>query len=41
MELLTSQKMEYLLDASLQALHAESLEWIQEIDFWKDEMIFF
>jgi uncharacterized protein YfkK (UPF0435 family) len=41
MELLTSQKMEYLLEASLQTLHTESLEWIQAIDFWREEMIFF
>lgn len=41
MELLTPQKTAYLLDASLQTLHTESLEWMQEIDFWKEEVIFF
>jgi hypothetical protein len=41
MELLTYPKAEYLLDASLESLHAESLEWLKEIDFWRDEMAFF
>lgn len=41
MELLTFPKNEYLLDASLEDLHAQSQEWIKEIDFWNDEISFF
>jgi hypothetical protein len=41
MELLTQPKMEYLLDASLQELHIEGVEWMNDVDFWKDEMTFF
>ncbi len=41
MELLFSPRMEYLLDASLETLHSESLEWLKEIGFWQDEMAFF
>lgn len=41
MELLSSPKMGYLLDASLESLHSESLEWQKEISFWQDEMAFF
>ena len=26
----------YLLDVSIDALHAESLRWLKEIDFWRD-----
>lgn len=41
MELLTFPKNEYLLDASLEDLHAQSQEWMKEIDFWNDEIAFF
>src|SRR5688572_8049526 len=41
MELLSSPKMGYLLDASLESLHSESQEWLKEIGFWQDEMAFF
>ncbi|MDH4298190.1 MAG: hypothetical protein OEV74_18070, partial [Cyclobacteriaceae bacterium] len=41
MELLTQPKTEYLLDASLESLHVESVEWLKEIDFWSDEITFF
>lgn len=41
MELLVHPKPEYLLDASLESLHAESTDWLNEIDFWRDEMAFF
>jgi hypothetical protein len=41
MQLLTNPKTDYLLEASLESLHAESLEWLKEIDFWSDEMAFF
>lgn len=41
MELLTFPKNEYLLDASLEDLHAQSQAWMKEIDFWNDEIAFF
>ncbi len=41
MELLTYPKTEYLLDASLESLHAESLTWQKDIDFWTEEMAFY
>lgn len=41
MELLTYPNSKYLLEASIDSLHAESLGWLREIDFWKDEMTFF
>lgn len=41
MELLSKPKTEYLLEVSLEALHAESLEWLNEVEFWHDEMAFF
>jgi hypothetical protein len=41
MELLTYPNSKYLLEASIDSLHAESLEWLKEIDFWKEEMTFF
>lgn len=41
MELLIYPKTDYLLDVSLESLHAESQAWLQNIDFWTDEMAFF
>jgi len=41
MELLSYPNTKYLLEASTDSLQAESLEWLKEIDFWKDEMTFF
>jgi hypothetical protein len=41
MDLLSKPKTEYLLDASLEFLHGESLEWLKEMEFWQDEMAFF
>jgi hypothetical protein len=41
MKLLSNPKTEYLLDASFEYLHNESLEWLNEMDFWRDEMAFF
>lgn len=42
MELLTtSPKTTYLLEAKLEVLHAQSNEWLNEIEFWKDESAFF
>lgn len=34
-------RQEYLLEAPLELLHQESLDWLREIDFWKDEAAFF
>lgn len=41
MELLNYPKNEYLLDAPLDALHAESVAWLKELGFWADEVSFF
>jgi hypothetical protein len=38
MELISSPKTEYLLEASLATLHTESREWMSEINFWSEEM---
>ena len=41
MELLTSPKSTYLLEAGLDVLHEQSIEWLNEIAFWRDETAFF
>lgn len=41
MELLVYPKTEYALDASLETLHAESQSWLNDLEFWGDEMSFF
>ena len=41
MKNITSPKKTYLLEAPLEILHSESLEWLDEIEFWKDESAFF
>ncbi len=41
MELLATPKTMYLLEAGLDVLHAQSIEWLNEIAFWKDESAFF
>ncbi|MGZ4034180.1 MAG: hypothetical protein ACXVPU_08330 [Bacteroidia bacterium] len=41
MELLLSPKSAYLLDASLEVLHEQSTDWLNEIAFWRDESAFF
>lgn len=41
MELLESAKTGFLLEAPLEILHEESMEWLEEIEFWKDEVAFF
>src|ERR1035438_7363 len=41
MELLTKSKSDYLLNGSIEILHRQSMEWLNEIDFWKDEIAFF
>jgi hypothetical protein len=41
MELLTSPKSSYLLEAGLEILHEQSNEWLNEISFWREEIAFF
>lgn len=41
MELLSYSKTDYLLNASLESLHKESVTWLEELHFWADEMSFF
>ena len=41
MILLESSRETYLLDSSVEVLHRESLEWLEEIEFMKDESAFF
>ncbi|HEU5290167.1 MAG TPA: hypothetical protein VFU05_05945 [Cyclobacteriaceae bacterium] len=41
MELLSNPKTEFLLDASLESLHTQSVAWMNELIFWSDEMTFF
>lgn len=41
MELLSSPKTTYLLEADLEVLHEESHEWLNEINYWRDEIAFF
>lgn len=40
MKLLTSPKSMYLLDAGLDVLHSQTIEWMNEIAFWRDEAAF-
>lgn len=41
MELLPNSNTGYLLNVSLESLHVESLEWLNEIEFLKDEIAFY
>lgn len=41
MKQITSAKSAFLLEAPLEILHAENMEWLEEIEFWKDESAFF
>jgi hypothetical protein len=41
MELLTSPKSKYLLEAGIEVLHQQSNEWRSEVAFWKDEVAFY
>ena len=41
MELLTAVKEKYLLEASLEDLHQESLSWLNTVSFWEDENKFY
>jgi len=38
---ISNPKTQYLLGAGLDVLHFESKEWLDTIDFWKDEIRFF
>ena len=39
--LISNPKEQFLLGAGLDVLHFESREWLNTIDFWKDEVRFF
>ena len=41
METLLAAKTSYMLEAGIDVLHRESLEWLEEIAFWRDETAFF
>ena len=41
MKTLTPVKKTFLLEAPLEILHEESMEWLNEVEFWKDESAFF
>jgi hypothetical protein len=41
MKLLRSTRNEYLLDASIESLHAESVVWLSQLNFWNEEIMFF
>lgn len=41
MNLLGYPKSDYLLEAPLKSLHDHSVTWLNELNFWKDEMVFF
>lgn len=41
MKNLTSPKSSFLLEAPLEVLHSQSQEWLEEVEFWKDEAAFF
>jgi hypothetical protein len=32
---------DHLLDGSLEWLHTQTIEWMKEIEFWREEMTFF
>lgn len=41
METLSATTNDYALDSSIMALHSESRNWLEEISFYKDELVFF
>jgi hypothetical protein len=41
MKLLRNPGNEYLLDASIESLHAECVVWLSQLNFWNDELMFF
>jgi|CXWL01.1.fsa_nt_gi hypothetical protein len=41
MKNLESPKSSFLLQAPIEVLHSESMEWLDEIELWKDESAFF
>ena len=40
-KLLAPARGSYLLEVPLEVLHEESIDWLGEIEFWKDEAAFF
>jgi len=40
MKMLTTPKAKYLLEGGLEVLHSQSIEWLSEIEFWRDETAF-
>jgi hypothetical protein len=38
MELLAHPKTDFLLESSLKSLHVECLEWLHNIDYWRDKL---
>ena len=40
MKIITTPQKNHLLEQPLENLHRESLEWLDEIAFWKDEIAF-
>jgi len=41
MKTLMSANTDYILAASLESLHAESMNWRSDLAFWGDELVFF
>jgi len=41
MKLLSAPKAKYLLEGGLDVLHSQSIEWLSEVAFWRDEASFF
>lgn len=37
----TTAKADHLLEGSLEWLHTQTVEWMKEIEFWREEMSFF
>ena len=40
MEVLKQATADYLLDAGIETLHQQSIEWLEDIAFWRDETAF-
>lgn len=41
MELFSTSENEYLLEASIESMHAECVVWSSLLNFWNDEIMFF
>lgn len=37
----TAIKTDHLLDGSLEWLHQQTTEWLREVEFWREEIMFF